>query len=172
MWDDDEDEEGFEPDGLTLSRRQLAAIDGALGTIEATLAEAIERSMRGPVEPVELGGRQEIFCRETLMRLLQNPQLSVGDPLFDGASEALRALDQLRPRLRRLQHLGVSAGRMEWSLSEHVLLAAHSGYAALRASGRHHGLEALHAGLSWRRRGPLPGDCDDSPGFDEVPPVD
>lgn len=173
MWEEeDEDEDDFEAVQLTLDRQQLAAIDVALGAIESTLADLVEHAKRDPADPTELGGRQEIFCRETLMRLVQNPHLTAGEPLYDTANEALRALDQLRPRLTRLQRLGEEATRIESMLSEHVLFVAHMGYFALRAKDQARGLEALHAGLSWRRRGRNDRDFDVSPGFDEDPPGD
>ncbi len=171
MWDEEDDEDELEPANLMLGRREVAAIDAALGTIESTLAELVEQCTRQPADPTELGPRQEAFCRETLMRLLQNPQLMRDEPMYDNASEALRALDQLRPRLRRLQRIADNANRIEWALSEHVLFAAHVGYFALQAGGRAHGLEALHADLSPRRRGSRPAEDGDVMGLgEELPP--
>lgn len=172
MWEEDDDGDEFEPLRLTLSGQQLAAVDTALGAIETGLAELVEYARREPVDPTELGGRQEIFCRETLMRLVQNPHLTAGETMYDTANESLRALDQLRPRLKRLQRLGEEATRIESMLSEHVLFVAHMGYFALRAKDQARGLEALHAGLSWRRRGRNDRDFDVSPGFDEDLPED
>lgn len=167
MWEDEDEDDELEPVTLTLDRQQLAAIDAAMATIEATLAELVEHATRAAADPVELGGRQEIFCRETLMRLMQNPHLTAGDPMFETAHEALRALDQLRSRLQRLQRLGGQATQVESMLGGHLLIAALSGYALLQSRGQAHGLERLRDGLSWRRRGRDHGDVDDSPGFDE-----
>lgn len=60
---------------------------------------------RGAPGADEEGAKSEAFCRETLPALQQNPQivparLNLGEALAD-----LRALDQLRPRLARLQRL-------------------------------------------------------------------
>lgn len=170
MWEDEDEDDERESATLTLDRQQLAALDAAMATIEATLAELVEHARRVAADPVELGGRQEIFCREALMRLMQNPQLTAGDPMFDTAHEALRALDQLRPGLQRLQRLGGHGTRIESMLGGHVLSSALIGYALLDANGQARGLEALRAGLSWRRRGRIDGDVDDSPGFDEELP--
>lgn len=170
MWNEEEDEDDFEPVTLTLSRQQLAAIDAALGTIESTLADLVEQSTRIPPDPTELGGRQEIFCRETLMRMVQNPHLAEGETMYDTANEALRALDQLRPRLARMSRLGGNAEKIEWALSEHILFAAMLGYGALQSRGQHHGLEALRADLSWRRRGRNDRDFDPPSRFDDELP--
>jgi hypothetical protein len=158
-----------EPLSLTLPRTQLVAIDNALDLVESQLARLLtldeeydedddelpERPTQRPFEPVEetrLGGEQERFCRETLMRLLLNPQLDVSD--IPHANEALRALDQLRPRLVRLQRLGERASHAHSVLSEHVKFCAMIGYGTLQNAGQHHGLEVLRDAMwSPRRRG-------------------
>lgn len=155
-----------EPLSLTLPRTQLVAIDNALDLVESQLARLLtldeeydedddERPTQRPFKPAEetrLGGEQERFCRETLMRLLLNPQLDVAD--IPDANEALRALDQLRPRLVRLQRLGERASHAHSVLSEHVMFCAMIGYGTLQSAGQHHGLELLRDAMwSPRRRG-------------------
>lgn len=154
---------------LTLSRAQLVAIDKAMDAIESnmerllTIGEEFDedddepprRPTSRPFKPAEetrLGGRRESFCRETLMRVLQNPQLDASD--LSDASEVLRALDQLRPRLVRQQRLGERASHGHSALSEHVMMCGLLGYGLLEAAGRHHGLESLREAMwSPRRRG-------------------
>lgn len=158
-----------EPLSLTLKRAQLIAIDNAMDAIEShlerllTLDEELdddddERPQRPtsrpftPARETRLGSRQESFCRETLMRVLQNPQLDASD--LSDASEVLRALDQLRPRLTRLQRLGERASHAHSALSEHVIMCGLLGYGLLEAAGRHQGLESLREAMwSPRRRG-------------------
>ncbi|KQY55056.1 hypothetical protein [Lysobacter sp. Root494] len=155
-----------EPVSLTLPRTQLVAIDNALDLVESQLERLLtldeeydeddelpERPTQRPFKPVEetrLGPEQERFCRETLMRLLLNPQLDVSD--IPHANEALRALDQLRPRLVRLQRLGERASHAHSVLSEHVMLCALIGYGTLRNADQHHGLEPLREATRARRR--------------------
>ena len=156
-----------EPLSLTLPRTQLVAIDNALDLVETQLHllltldeeydedDELERPTQRPFKPVEetrLGVAQERFCRETLMRLMLNPQLDVSD--IPDANEALRALDQLRPRLVRLQRLGERASHAHSVLSEHVMFCAMIGYGTLQNAGQHHGLEPLRDAMwSPRRRG-------------------
>jgi len=156
-----------EPVSLTLPRTQLVAIDNALDLVETQLErlltlgeeydeddEAPERPTQRPFTPARetrLGGEQERFCRETLMRLLLNPQLDASD--IPHANEALRALDQLRPRLVRLQRLGERASHAHSMLSEHVMLCGLLGYGVLQNADQHHGLETLREAMwSPRRR--------------------
>ena len=154
---------------LTLGRAQLAAIDNAMDAIETHLERLLtidddydedddERPQRPtsrpftPAPETRLGAKQEMFCRETLMRVLQNPQLDASD--IADATEVLRALDQLRPRLVRLQRLGERASHAHSALSEHVVMCALLGYGLLEIAGRHHGLEPLREAMrSPRRRG-------------------
>jgi hypothetical protein len=66
----------------------------------------------------------------------------------------LRALDQLRPRLVRLQRLGERASHAHSVLSEHVIFCAMIGYGTLQNADQHHGLEPLREAMwSPRRRG-------------------
>jgi hypothetical protein len=156
-----------EPVSLTLPRNQLVAIDNALDLVESQLERLLtldeeydeddelpERPTQRPFKPAEetrLGGAQERFCRETLMRLLLNPQLDVSD--IPEANEVLRALDQLRPRLVRLQRLGERASHAHSVLSEHVMFCAMIGYGTLQNANQHHGLEPLRDAVwSPRRR--------------------
>ena len=154
---------------LTLNRAQLVAIDNAIEAIESNLERLLtideaydedddelpQRPTSRPFTPAQetrLGGRQESFCRETLMRLLQNPQLDASD--ISDAGEVLRALDQLRPRLVRLQRLGERASHAHSALSEHVMMCALMGYRLLEHAGRHDGLQTLREAMwSPLRRG-------------------
>lgn len=151
---------------LTLDRSQLHAIDRAMDAIESHLERLLaagedydedddgppQRPTQRPFESAQetrLGARQESFCRETLMRVLQNPQLDASE--IADAAEVLRALDQLRPRLVRLQRLGERASNAHSELSRHVVVSAVLGYSMLEAAGRHHGLEGLREQM-WARR--------------------
>jgi hypothetical protein len=95
-----------------------------------------------------LQGDAERFCRETLMRLMLNPQLDAEGLGMSDAGEMLRALDQMRPRLERLQRLGGRASHAQSALSESLML----GYALLESADRHEGLERLRVAWQPRRR--------------------
>ena len=162
----DEDRERL---SLTLGLRQLRAVDEAMDAIESHLErlltvgeeydedddEPLQRPTERPFEPREetrLSGNTERFCRETLMRLVLNPQLDAGGMGLRDAGELLRALDQLRPRLVRLQRLGERASNAHSVLSEELMIAASLGYGLLKSADRHEGLDRLHAAARPRRR--------------------
>lgn len=166
---DDEYEERL---SLTLSPRRLRVIDESLDVVESQLERLLtageeidtdddelpERPSQRPFEPMQetrLSADGERFCRETLMRLASNPQLDAEDMGIANAGEMLRALDQLRPRLVRLQRLGDRASHAHSMLSENLLIAATLGYAMLQTADLHDGLESLRDAMrpaSRRRR--------------------
>ena len=147
---------------LTLSLRKLRAIDEAMDVVESHLerlltvdeefdeddGELPERPTRRQFQPMpetRLQGDAERFCRETLMRLVLNPQLDAEDMGIGDAGEMLRALDQLRPRLERLQRLGERASHAHSVLSDSLMTSATLGYTMLESADRHEGLERLRA---------------------------
>lgn len=135
---------------LTLSDEQLAAIDGALAALENATAGliALDNATRRQIN--KMGDKSEAFVRQTLMVLEQNPDIV---PPALGLAEAqadLRALDQLRPVLGRLQRLGERAGDSEMALGSDLMNVALEGYALLKVSGRNKGLEGASEALGTR----------------------
>lgn len=157
-----------EPLSLTLGLRKLRAIDEAMDVIESHLERMLtvdeefdddddepQRPTERPFVPMDetrLGGEAERFCREALMRLLANPQLDAEGMGLADSGEVLRALDQLRPRLVRLQRLGERASHAHSALSQSLLVASMLAYRMLESADRHEGLEQLHNRLHQRRR--------------------
>ena len=151
---------------LTLNPRRLRAIDEAMDVVESHLERLLtvdeefdeelpDRPTRRPFQPMpetRLQGDAERFCRATLMRLVLNPQLDAEGLGVADAGEMLRALDQLRPRLERLQRLGERASHAQSALSESLMTAATLGYGVLESADRHEGLERLRAAWQPRRR--------------------
>lgn len=135
---------------LTLSDADLAAIDGALATLEEKFVPLISLQPGEVRALAKMGDKSEAFCRQTLTILEQNPQvvppsLNVTEALAD-----LRAVDQLRPRMARLERLSKRADDTVIALGSDILTAALEGYALLRVSGKGQGLESLRQGLSAR----------------------
>jgi hypothetical protein len=150
------------PETIQLTRAQLAIIDAALEALESNLSMlvSLEPSERECMN--ELGGTTESFCRQTLVRLLLNPQLGEEvAPELAQANEDLRALDLLRPRLQRLHRLGMRAQDTTLVLGNYVVMASLIGYGVLESAGRHAGLEGLRdrMGSGRRRRGRRPDDA-------------
>lgn len=135
---------------LNLSDEDLLVIDEALTVIETRLRglQSLQADERRAL--VKMGDKSEAFCRQTLMALVQNPQ--VVPPSLDvaEATDDLRAIDALRPRLARLQRLTERVADTEIALGSDVMMAALEGYALLKVSGRGQGLEGLRQNLSYR----------------------
>lgn len=100
----------------------------------------------------KMGDKAEAFCRQTLNVLDMNPQIV--PPNFDLADSQgdRRALDQLRPRLARLQRLTDRASDTTIALGADLMPASLEGYALLKVSGKNQGLEILRRDLSARFR--------------------
>lgn len=135
---------------LALADADLAAIDGALATLEEKLANLISLNPDEIRALAKMGDKSEAFCRQTLVVLDQNrqvvpPSLDLNEALTD-----LRTIDALRPRLARLERLSKRADDTLIALGSDVLTAALEGYALLRISGKGQGLESLRQGLSTR----------------------
>ena len=101
-----------------------------------------------------MGQKSEVFCRQTLRVLAQNPQIVPPGLNLTEAQADLLALDQLAPLLDRLQRLAERGRDTEMALGADVMDAALEGYGLLRVSGRQQGLDGLRKELSsrWARR--------------------
>ena len=132
---------------------QLALLDAALATIEGVYANLISLEKDEIRSLFKMGDKSETFCRGTLEVLGQNLKV-VPESLALGEAQAdLRALDALRPRLRRLQQLAKRGEDTELLLGSDIFSAALEGYALLKVTGKNHGLEDLRKGLGSRFRG-------------------
>ncbi|MCQ4163101.1 hypothetical protein [Tahibacter harae] len=135
---------------LTLSDADLAAIDGALATLEEKFVPLISLQPGEVRALAKMGDKSEAFCRQTLTILEQNPQVVPPSLNVAEAQADLRAVDQLRPRMARLERLSKRADDTVIALGSDILTAALEGYALLRVSGKGQGLESLRQGLSAR----------------------
>ena len=59
---------------LTVSPERLAAVQQALASLEASLADLVELSVDQRIELVKMGPRSEAFVREGLTVLEANPE--------------------------------------------------------------------------------------------------
>jgi hypothetical protein len=136
--------------GLDLSDPRLAAVDAALGELEAQLAGlvALEADRRRSL--ARMGDRSEAFCRQALRVLEQNPQIVPPSLGLAEAQADLDAVDRLRPRLMRLQRLTRLAQDSDTLLGSGVMACALRGYALLKVAGAEQGLEGLRQELGSR----------------------
>jgi hypothetical protein len=135
---------------LVLTDEQLSAIDGALATLEQNLSGLLALTPEQRRSLAKMGEKSEVFCRQTLKLLVQNPQV-VPPSLNVGEAQAdLAAFDQLGTFLMRLQRLGERAQDTSTALGSDLMQFALEGYGLLRVSGKNQGLEELRRDLSSR----------------------
>jgi hypothetical protein len=135
---------------LTLTDEQLHIVDQALGQIEAQLTGLVALNKTQRRTLIKMGDKSEVFCRQTLSLLDQNPQVVPPSmPLADAQADML-ALDRLRPRMLRLARLSERAADTQMALGSDVMVTALQGYALLKVAGRNQGLEGLRESLGTR----------------------
>ena len=135
---------------LDYTADALAVIDAALTALEAGFAGLLALTPDQRQMLVKMGDKSEAFCRQALTILSQNPQVVPPSLSLPGAQADLAALDQLRPRLQRLQRLTERASDSELALGSDVMNVALQGYALLKVVGKNQGLEALRKELGAR----------------------
>ena len=135
---------------LELSTEQLAQAEQAITALEQVLAGLVSLSIAERRRLTKMGQKSEVFCRQTLRVLAQNPQIVPPGMELAGAQADLLALDQLAPLLGRLQHLAERGRDTEMALGADVMDGALEGYALLNVSGRQQGLDGLLKELSSR----------------------
>jgi hypothetical protein len=149
---------------LTLSDADLLVIDEALSILETRFRGLLSLQPDERRALAKMGDKSEAFCRQTLTVLVQNPQVVPPSLDVSEATDDLRAIDTLRPRLARLKRLTERAEDTEMALGSDVMMAALEGYALLKVSGRNQGLDGLRQQLSSRFGGgprkPAPAPAD------------
>ncbi len=135
---------------LELSNEQLAQAEQAVTALEQALAGLVSLSIGERRRLTKMGQKSEVFCRQTLRVLAQNPQIVPPGLALAEAQADLLALDQLAPLLDRVQRLAERGRDTEMALGADVMDAALEGYALLRVSGKQQGLDGLRKELSSR----------------------
>ena len=146
---------------LTVSPERLAAVQQALASLEASLADLVELSVDQRIELVKMGPRSEAFVREGLMLLEANPELLPRSFDLDEMRRDLTALDTLRPLFHRLRRLSARADDTEMALGSDLTEAVLDGYRFAKAGGQGVALDALRAAAASRfgsGGGSKPGD--------------
>lgn len=135
---------------LALTADQLTAVEGALATLEQNLTGLIALQPAQRRSLTKMGDKSEVFCRQTLKLLQQNPQ--VVPPSLDVAEAAadLVAFDQIGSFLLRLTRLSARAEDTSTALGSDLMSFALEGYGLLKVSGKNQGLEDLRRDLGAR----------------------
>jgi hypothetical protein len=135
---------------LSLGADQLAAIDGALSTLEREFADFIAMPADERRHLTKMGAKSEAFCRQAMDVMGANPKVLPGNFDLSGLQQDLATLDLLRPRLVRLSRLLELANDTETALGSDLMNGALEGYALLKVSGKGEGVEGLRRTLSAR----------------------
>lgn len=135
---------------LVLTDEQLTAIDGALATLEQNLTGLLALTPDQRRSLAKMGDKSEVFCRQTLKLLTQNPQVVPPSLNVVEAQADLAAFDQVGTFMMRLQRLGERAQDTSTALGSDLMQFALEGYGLLKVSGKNQGLEELRRELSSR----------------------
>ena len=140
---------------LNITEEQQTAALAGLAQIEAALPgllslDAVERKRM-----TYMGDKSEVFTRQTLRVLEQNPQIVPPSLDLPEAQADLQALDRLRPVLERLQRLHARVEDTANALGSDAMATALEGYGQIKLSGTAHGLDELRKEIGGRwARGP------------------
>lgn len=135
---------------LSFTDVQLAAIDAAITELETQFAGLVGLTVGQRRTLTKMGNKSEAFCRQTMSLLGQNPQLVPESVRLADSRQLLAALDELRPRMQRLQRLGERIADTDTAVGSAVMQTALQGYALLKVTGRNQGLEALRESVGER----------------------
>ncbi|CAJ0822647.1 hypothetical protein [Ralstonia flaminis] len=132
------------------STADLAAIDGALKTLEDKFVSLIDLSTEQRGALVKMGDKSEAFCRKAVEVLAANP--NVLPPNFNVAEmrRDLAGFDTLRPRMVRFEKLYEKMRDSQLALGSDVMSAALEGYALLKVAGKGEALDTARKALSVR----------------------
>lgn len=138
---------------LSFSAEDIAAIDAAIGTLENKFAHLVQLSVDDRRSLTKMGEKSESVCRQTLMVLAQDAQVTPPGYDLAEAQRDLAVLDLLRPRFSRIRLLRSKADDTEMALGSDVLAAALEGYAIAKAFGKGAGLDSLKEAMATRFSG-------------------
>lgn len=135
---------------LVLTDAQIKAATDALTALEGALGGLISLDAEDRRRLTKMGQKSEVFCRQALSVLTQNPQIVPPSLHVADAQADLLALDRLRPVLDRLQKLAERGSDTEIALGSDAMDVALEGYGLLKVSGKNQGLDGLRKELSSR----------------------
>jgi hypothetical protein len=135
---------------LALTDAQIKAATDALTALEGALTGLIALDAEERRRLTKMGQKSEVFCRQAISVLAQNPQIVPPSLHVADAQADLLALDKLRPLLDRLQKLAERGNDTEIGLGSDVMDVALEGYGLLKVSGKNQGLDGLRKELGTR----------------------
>ena len=103
---------------LQLSNEQLALAEQGLAALEQAFAGLVSLTVGERRRLTKMGEKSEVFCRQALRVLAQNPHIVPESLGLAEAQADLVALDQISPLLDRLQRLAERGRDTEMALEE------------------------------------------------------
>ena len=135
---------------LNITEEQQTAALAGLAQIEAALPGLLSLDATERKRMTYMGDKSEVFTRQTLRVLEQNPQIVPPSLDLAEAQADLQALDRLRPVLERLQRLHAQVDDTANALGSDAMATALEGYGQIKLSGPAHGLEELRKEIGGR----------------------
>ena len=135
---------------LQLSAADLAALDGALKTIEDKLTGLIDLSIEQRRFLNKMGDKSEAFARMAVEVLGNNPNVLPANFNLAEVRRDLAAFDQLRSRLVRVNRIQERKADSQLAIGSDVMNAVLEGYAFLKVAGKGEGLDTARKALSAR----------------------
>ncbi|UGS90862.1 hypothetical protein KOL96_23465 [Ralstonia wenshanensis] len=133
-----------------ISATDLAAVDGALKTLEDKLTGLIDLTIEQRRFLTKMGGKSEAFARTAVEVLGANPNVLPANFNIAELRRDLAAFDLLRSRVMRLGRIHERMADSQLALGSDVMNAALEGYAFLKVAGHGEGLDAARKELSVR----------------------
>lgn len=133
-----------------LSDDDVRTLNTLMGDVESRLTGLLALDNATRRQLTKMGDKSEAFVRQTIMVLGQNPEIVPPSLGLAEAQADLRALDQLRPLLSRMQRLVERMEDSEMALGSDAMNVALEGYGLLKLTGRNKGLEGVSEALSAR----------------------
>lgn len=135
---------------LDLSPETLAAIDGALATLEQHFAGLLALTADQRRGLTKMGDKSEAFCRQAVVAFAENPGVLPRNFDVDAYRRDLASLDTLRPRAMRVARLHERLQDTDTALGSDLMTNSLEGYAVLKVAGKGAGLDNLRQMLSAR----------------------
>ena len=135
---------------LDITAEQQAAALAALTQLEAALPGLLSLEPDERRKLLYMGDKSEVFCRQTIRVLGDNPQIVPPSLDLAGAQSDLQTLDRLRPVLERLTRLHSKVEDTTSALGSDILDVALDGYGQLKLSAGAHGLDELRKDIGGR----------------------
>lgn len=140
---------------LDITAEQQAAALAALTQLEAALPGLISLEPDERRKLLWMGDKSEVFCRQTVRVLGDNPDIVPASLDVAGAQADLVALDRLRPVFERLGRLHSRLDDTTSALGNDIMDVALDGYGQIKLVGDAHGLKELRKEIGGRwARGP------------------